>query len=56
MAKAYSMDFIRKLQPAVDEVIEIFLKKFESLQGHTIDLGYYLQAFSFGMCSRENVT
>lgn len=45
------MDSIRKLQPAVDEVIGIFLKKFESLEGQSIDLGYFLQAFAFGVCS-----
>lgn len=52
VARAYTMDSIRKLEPAVNEVIGILMAKLKELEGQDIDLGYYLQAYAFGLFSR----
>ncbi|KXS93740.1 hypothetical protein AC578_3108 [Pseudocercospora eumusae] len=55
VSKIYTMGSIRRLQPAVDEVIEILMDKLKEYEGQVTDLGYWVQAFAFGTTGPPNV-
>jgi hypothetical protein len=49
VARAYSMDSMVLLEPKVDIVISQMIGQLDKLDGETIDLGFWLQLYAFGM-------
>lgn len=47
VAPAYSLSYLRHLEPLVDEVSEIFLAAMHDLAGQSIDFGEWLQWYAF---------
>lgn len=50
VAKAYAMQTVRNMESSVDVMITATMKKLDELaDGRVVDLGYWIQAFSFGL-------
>lgn len=43
------MESVVRLEPRVDSVINTLVTKLDQLCGQTIDLGFWLQMFAFGI-------
>ena len=48
LAPAYSLSYLRYLEPLVDECSEVFMKAMEDLACQPIDLGEWLQWYDLG--------
>ena len=50
VARAYTMDALKDLEPYVDNMIEVFNRKMDEQVGKVVDLAKWAQLFAFGMC------
>ncbi|KAL2675845.1 cytochrome P450 family protein [Phyllosticta citricarpa] len=47
VARAYSMESLKDLEPYVNESIGLFMRKMEERQGRAVDMGNWVQLFAF---------
>ena len=48
VARAYTMDTLKDLEPYVDTSVKLFMEQMGKVSGQKVDMGYWLQLFAFG--------
>lgn len=47
VARPYSMDALKDLEPFLDDALKVFFKRMDDMQGQNVDLGEWIQLFAF---------